>query len=114
MAGESLESKKVFFFFLLFAFWRILIGFLFRFGFGSFVFSFPLSLSCFFALDFCFSAEALVLRSGVLTRKLMYIDGIFSYLFLSDRAVLFFLYFFFLGYVTMQILDIPDIPTFAI
>ena len=43
----------------------------------------------------CFlSAEALVLRSGVLTRKSMYIDGIFLYLFLSDRAVLFFSFFF--------------------
>lgn len=30
-----------------------------------------------------------------LTRKSMYIDGIFLYLFLSDRAVLFFLFLFF-------------------
>lgn len=51
----------------------------------------------------CFlSAEALVLRSGVLTRKSMYIDGIFLYLFLSDRAVLFFSFFF--RYLAMQFL----------
>ena len=37
-------------------------------------------------------AEALVLRSGVLTHKSMYIDGILLYLFLSDRAVLFFFF----------------------
>ena len=63
-------------------------------------FSFPCCL--FYAFSVSSSAEALVLRSGVLTRKSMYIDGIFLYLFLSDRAVLFFSFFF--RYVAMQFL----------
>ena len=75
-----------------------------------------LYLASLLLIDFCFSAEALVLRSGVLTRKSMYIDGIVSYLFLSDRAVLFLFFslIFFLGYVTMQFLAIPDFQGFAI